>query len=167
MEGKMSQNQNTQKLPDPPRGLHAIPWRLPIWFYRLKLGWMFGHRALLLTHIGRVSGQPRQAMLEVVHYDKETNTHYVASGFGEQADWYKNISKTPKVSIQAAGKHIPVIAERLDIDETEKIFNDYHRRHPKALSGLAKLVGYEIPEEEADMLAFFRDQVPVIAFRPQ
>ena len=27
------------KFPDPPRGYKPIPWRLPIWFYRLGLGW--------------------------------------------------------------------------------------------------------------------------------
>ncbi len=162
----MTEKHPPPKLPDPPRGIKAILWRLPIWFYRLKLGWIFGHRALLLTHTGRVSGLPRQAMLEVVHYDRETNTHYVASGFGEQADWFKNIIKTPKVIIQAGGKQIPVIAERLTASEAEAIFRDYHRRHPKALRSLARLVGYQIPADEAQMLAFFQDQIPLIAFRP-
>ena len=95
----MSQEHTLQKIPDPPRG-----WRLPIWLYRLKLGRVLGHRALLLTHIGRVSGKPRRAVLEVVHYDKDANTHYVASGFGEGADWYKNLLHNPDVTIQAAGK---------------------------------------------------------------
>lgn len=163
----MTQKLSAPKLPDPPRGMKAILWRFPIWFYRLKLGWMFGHRALLLTHTGRISGLPRQAMLEVVHCDKESNTHFVASGFGEQADWYKNIIKTPEVIIQAAGKQIPVIAERLTIEDAEEVFRDYHRRHPKALRGLAGLIGYKIPDDEAEMLAFFRDQIPIIAFRPR
>ncbi len=154
-------------LPDPPRGLKAILWRLPIWLYRLKLGWMFGHRALLLTHIGRISGKPRQAMLEVVHYDKSTNSYYVASGFGEQADWFKNISKNPRVTIQAAGRKILVAAERLTVTEAEEIFRNYHLRHPKALRGLAKLIGYEIPEDEHKMLDFFKEQIPLIAFRPR
>ncbi len=162
----MTENKHTH-LPDPPRGFKAILWRLPIWLYRLKLGWMFGHRALLLTHIGRVSGKPRQAMLEVVHYDKSTNSYYVASGFGEQADWFKNIRKHPRVTIQAAGKQFPVVAERLTITEAEEIFRNYHLRHPKALRGLAKLIGYQIPEDENDMLAFFKEQIPLIAFRPR
>ena len=36
------------KIPDPPRGIKAIPWRLPIWIYRLHLGWLLGHRAFYL-----------------------------------------------------------------------------------------------------------------------
>ncbi len=163
----MSTNNSSKTLPDPPRGYRAILWRLPIWFYRLKLGWMFGHRMLLLTHSGRVSGKSRQAMLEVVHYDKGSNTHYVASGFGEQADWYKNIIKDPKVSIQAAGRKIPVVAEQLNTQEAAPIFSEYHRRHPKALRGLAKLVGYDIPDEDKEMLSFFQNRIPLIAFRPR
>ncbi len=163
----MSQEHTLQKIPDPPRGWRAIPWRLPIWLYRLKLGWVFGHRALLLTHIGRVSGKPRQAVLEVVHYDKNANTHYVASGFGEGADWYKNLLHNPNVTIQAAGKSIPVVAERLNPSDAEEIYQGYHRRHPKALRSLAKLIGYIIPEDEAEMLAFFRDHIPLVAFRPR
>ena len=84
-------------IPDPPKGLRAIPWRLPILFFHLRLGWIFGHRALLLTHIGRMSGLPRHAVLEVIQYEIDTNLHYVASGFGEKSDWYRNIKKTPEV----------------------------------------------------------------------
>ena len=107
------------KMPDPPRGIKAIPWRLPIWLYRLKLGWLLGHRFLLLTHAGRASGKPRTAMLEVVHFDPESNTHYVASGFGEKSQWYQNIMKTPNVTIQVGNKKFSAVAERLPVDEAE------------------------------------------------
>ena len=163
----MSQTQSPQLLPDPPRRMKAILWRLPIWFFRLKLGWMFGHRMLLLTHIGRISGKPRKAVLEVVDYDKDTNIHYVASGFGDQADWFKNISKSPQVTIQVANRQIPVIAEKLDKTAAEAVFKKYNAKNPKAMRTLAKLVGYSLPDSEDEMLAFFRDQIPIVSFRPR
>lgn len=153
------------KIPDPPRGIKAIPWRLPIWLYRLKLGGLMGHRALLLTHTGRISGQPRTAMLEVVHYDPETNTHYVASGFGEKSQWYQNIMKTPAVTIQVGNKHIPATAKRLPVNEALKIFEIYETKHPNAIKNLSKLVGYEIGDSEEEMQAF-RQSIPIIAFYP-
>ncbi|MFN2152092.1 MAG: nitroreductase family deazaflavin-dependent oxidoreductase [Anaerolineales bacterium] len=153
------------KMPEPPRGIKAIPWRLPIWLYRLKLGWLMGHRALLLTHTGRKSGQPRTAMLEVVHYDPETNTHYVASGFGEKSQWYQNIMKTPEVTIQVGNKKIPAVAERLTQVEAEKIFEIYERNHPYAIKNLSKLIGYQMGDREEDMQAF-RQAIPIIAFHP-
>jgi len=154
------------KIPDPPQGYKANLWRLPIWFYRLKLGWLLGHRMLLLTHVGRVSGKPRNAVLEVVHYDKESNTHYVASGFGEKSQWFRNIMKTPDVNIQVGNQKIPVTAKRLPIDEAEKIFEIYQQKHPNAIKNLSKLVGYEIGDSEEKLRAFKR-AIPIIAFYPQ
>jgi hypothetical protein len=37
--------------------------KLPLLLYRLGLGWIFGHRFLLLTHKGRRSGKVRQTVL--------------------------------------------------------------------------------------------------------
>lgn len=153
-------------IPNPPRGLKAIPWRLPIWMYRLKLGRFLGHRFLLLNHTGRKSGLPRQAVLEVVKFEKDSNTHIVASGFGEKADWYLNITHTPEVSIQVAGEEIFVKAERLASPVAANVFREYHRHHPKALQGLSKLIGYKVSNVEEEMLAFFSEHIPLIAFRP-
>jgi deazaflavin-dependent oxidoreductase (nitroreductase family) len=153
-------------IPDPPRGLKAIPWRLPIWLYRLHLGWLLGHRALLLTHTGRISGKARMAVLEVVKYDKDTNTHYVASGFGEKSDWYQNIIKNPNVTIQSAGQKVSVHAQRLPLDQSRKVFQEYTREHPNAIKNLAKLVGYKIDHTE-EGLQDFLDSIPLIAFCPK
>lgn len=154
------------KIPDPPQGIKAILWRLPIWLYRLKLGWLLGKRMLQLTHTGRVSGQPRKAVLEVIRYDEETNTPYVASGFGEKSQWFRNISKTPEVYIQIGRQRFPAIAARLPEDKAVKIFKAYHDRYPHAIKNLSKMVGYEIGDSEAEMLDFMR-LLPVVAFHPQ
>lgn len=154
-------------IPNPPRGLKAIPWRLPIWLYRAKLGRLLGHRFLLLNHTGRESGLPRQAVLEVVKFAQETSTHFVASGFGEKADWYLNIMASPEVTIQVAGNNFSVKADRLGIQEARSVFSEYHLRNPRALQGLSKLIGYKISDDEQEMLDFFSNEIPIIAFRPQ
>lgn len=46
-----------------PHGLARLLFRLPIWLFRLHLGWLAGHCFLLLTHSGRQSGLPRQTVL--------------------------------------------------------------------------------------------------------
>lgn len=33
-----------------------------------------------------------------------TNTYYVASGFGEKSDWFRNIQKTPKVNVRVPSR---------------------------------------------------------------
>ena len=151
---------------NPPRGLRAIPWRLPIWLYRLRLGWLLGNHFLLLTHIGRVSGLPRQAVLEVIRYDPEHDTYYVASGFGEKSNWFRNIIKTPEVTIQVGRRRIEAIAERLPVEEAERELVDYARRRPRAFRALTRLLGYHVEdlEEGARVMARW---IPIVAFRPR
>jgi deazaflavin-dependent oxidoreductase (nitroreductase family) len=152
--------------PKPPRGLSAIPWRLPIWLYRLKLGWLMGNRALLLTHIGRVSGIPRNAVLEVVRFDQEEKIYYVASGFGERADWYQNITKSPEVTIQVGRREIPCTAERLSLDEAAAELEDYAQRHPSAFKGLMRLLGYKVGDS-TESIRNLAELIPIIAFKPR
>ena len=66
----------------PPQGLSRFMWRMPIYLYKAHLGWLLGERFLLLTHTGRISGERRQAVLEIIRVDKTKPTYYVASGFG-------------------------------------------------------------------------------------
>ena len=154
------------KIPNPPRGARATLWRLPIWLYRLRLGPLLGHRALLLTHQGRISGKERQAMLEVIKYEEATNTHYVASGFGKKSDWYQNITKTPDVTIQVGNDKYPALAERLSSDKASEIFIEYTQDHPNAIRNLAKLVGYEIGNSQEELMDFL-ELIPVVVFHPK
>lgn len=55
--------------PQPPHGFKRMLLRAPIWFYRIRLGWILGKQFLLLMHTGRNNGLPRQTVLEVVNYD--------------------------------------------------------------------------------------------------
>ena len=151
---------------NPPRGLAAIPWRLPIYLYRLGLGGLLKERFLLLTHTGRKSGLPRQAVLEVVRHDPETKTWYVASGFGEKSQWFRNVMKTPKVAIQVGKRKFSALAERLPSNAAADILAAYAREHPTALRELSKLIGvsYEGTEESARNLA---RHIPIVAFREE
>ena len=38
-------------------------FKLPLVLYRLRLGWIFGHRFVMLTHVGRHSGKTRRTIL--------------------------------------------------------------------------------------------------------
>ena len=147
----------------PPRGWKAKIWRAPIWLYRLGLGGLFGKRFLLLNHIGRKSGQPRQAVLEIVAFDAQTDTYYVVSGFGEKAQWFQNVMKTPNVDIQVGYQKASAHAERLPIDDGEHILLDYSQNHPTALRELTKIINVPYdgtPESVSEMAKV----LPVIAF---
>jgi hypothetical protein len=70
--------------------------RAPTWVYKARAGALFGSRILMLEHIGRRSGAPRYAVLEVVDHPSH-DSYVVASGFGRKAQWFRNIQANPRV----------------------------------------------------------------------
>lgn len=106
--------------------------RAPIWIYKARAGALFGSRILMLEHIGRKSGTPRYAVLEVTDHPS-ADTYVVASGFGRKAQWFRNIQANPRVRVYA-GSHAPrrAAARILDQDEAERTLAAYRTRHPKA-----------------------------------
>ena len=57
-------------------------------------GWVFGQRVLMLEHTGRRSGQARFVCLEVVERPGPDRV-VIVSGFGERAEWYRNLLTDP------------------------------------------------------------------------
>jgi deazaflavin-dependent oxidoreductase (nitroreductase family) len=149
-----------------PHGLGRLAFRAPIWLYRLGLGWLLGNRFLLLTHTGRKSGLPRQTVLEVVRYDKATGEYFVASGFGEMSDWFRNVMAKHQVIVQSGLESgFDAVAERLSPEEAEQELLDYANRHPTAMRELARFMGYQLENNEADIRALGR-MIPILVLKP-
>jgi deazaflavin-dependent oxidoreductase (nitroreductase family) len=149
----------------PPRGLARLALRMPIWLYRLGLGWLLGGRVLLLTHIGRKSGLPRQAVIEVARHDPASDTYIIASGFGTQVDWLRNIEKNPNVLVQSGTRRLEAVAERLPIDVAADELHSYAVRYPRAFRILTKrLFGQEL-DGSAESCRRLASDVPVVALR--
>lgn len=162
----MSASDAVPRLPDPPRGWKAIPWRLPIWIYRLGLGGLLGRRFLLLHHIGRKTGQRRQNVLEVIRYDPQGPTFYVASGFGRRSHWFRNIVAHPAVEIQVGWRRYRAVAEVLDPEQAAEILQAYAQKHPIAFRELARLIGILVPQDE-EAFRLLAQAMPVVALRVQ
>lgn len=134
----------------PPHGLARLAFRLPIWLYRLHLGWILGERFLLLQHTGRKSGRLRETVLEIVRSDPDNGTYVIAAGFGEESDWFQNLLKTPQAKIQVARRKFKVRAERISIEDATREYRIYARQHPAALRGLSSLFGIHLSGTDAD-----------------
>lgn len=156
----------TASFPHPPRGLKALPWKLPILIYRSGLGWIMGTKFLLLEHIGRRTGQLRRAVLEVIDLDPVEGEYVVASGFGTRSQWFQNISQEPRVTIQVGSKRIDALASRLDPDQAGELLLRYAERHPGNLKALGALLGYEIDHSPEGIRAFGRE-LPLVRFEPR
>ena len=149
----------------PPAGLTRFLFRIPIHLYRLGLGWLFGSRLLLLNHIGRVSGKPRQTILEVA--ERDGDSYVVASGWGLTAAWYRNILHTPDVTIQVGRRTLAVRAVTLNEDEGADIFARYAVRHRTlAKYLLPRLMGFSVDGSEADFRETGR-HMPFVRFVPR
>lgn len=150
----------------PPSKVLRLGLRLPIWLYRMKLGWLLGNRFLMLTHTGRKSGQPRQTVIEVVKHDKENGVYYVVSGWGDKADWYQNIQKKPSVTIHVGRRTFQSQAYFVPLAKAIAVMEAYTREHPIAFKELSSLfLGKEMKasSEAAKQLA---EKMPMVAFHP-
>ncbi len=159
----MRANEGAQR----PRGLTRLLFRLPIWLYRLGLGWVLGQRFLLINHVGRKSGKRYQTVVEVARQDPDKGVYIVASGYGPRADWYRNLRHRPNVTIQVGRRTLDVRARFLSAEESGQEMVDYARRHPTAARNLIKLIGYEAPETPEGYRRLGREHIPFIAFLPR
>ena len=151
----------------PPRGFSRLLYRLPISLYRWHLGWLLGGRFLLLNHVGRKSGRPRQAVVEVAGYDKATDIYLVAAGFGPKSDWYRNVVKTPDVTIQVGRRRLAVTAVPLSPQESGQAMVDYAHRHPGAARTLARVLGFVVTGSDDEYRRLAEQHIPFVAFRPR
>lgn len=153
--------------PHPPSGLSRLLYRAPITLYKLGLGGVMGNRIALLNHIGRKSKQPRQTALEVVDYDKDSDTVTVVSAWGDKSDWYRNLLEQPNVTIQLGRRTIPVTAEPISPEEGGDAMVIYARRHPRAARELLSVVGYSVDGSEESYRRLGRESLRFVALRPR
>ena len=139
-------------------------YRAPVLMYRIGLGrLMFGQ--VMLTTVGRKSGQPRRAVVDLLKHDAATDTYYVVSAYGGGSDWYRNLEANPAVKVQARGRKFSARAATLPPDEAEEVLVDYWRRHRLYVRTMFRLIGLKAAtEEEARVTAA---EMRVVAIRPE
>lgn len=134
--------------------------------YRARLGWLLGSRFLLIHHIGRTTGLPRTVVVEVVDHDPVAGTWTVASGFGPQAQWYRNLLATPPVHIEVGRQRLAVTAQPLAAEDGGEAMVRYATDHPRTARRLAAFMGFDVDGSSADYRALGR-ATPFIRFVPR
>jgi deazaflavin-dependent oxidoreductase (nitroreductase family) len=161
-----SRGPNLGWLKSRPSDTLRLVFRLPIYLYRLNLGWLLGYRALLLIHQGRKSGLLRETVLEVIRYDPATKESVVLSGWGEKADWYRNIEATPALEVRTGGERYVPEQRFLAPEENHAVLADYRQRHPLAFRIFARVFGYPLGGTEA-MRRQLASSLRLVAFCPR
>jgi deazaflavin-dependent oxidoreductase (nitroreductase family) len=135
--------------------------RLPLVLYRLGLGRLLGHRFLVVVHRGRRSGRLYQTVLEVVRWDPSRREAVVASGWGEQANWYRNLRAAPATEVWLSGKRFVPEERFLDLDERVELLRGYQGKHPWAARAIGPLLGLGAGEEA---LVAAAKRLPMVSF---
>jgi deazaflavin-dependent oxidoreductase (nitroreductase family) len=130
----------------------------------MRLGWMFGSRLLMLEHRGRSSGRRRYVVLEVV--DRPAHESWVVvAGFGERAQWLRNVRVDPRVRVWLGARGAaPALARELSGDERKAALGSYAAHHPRAWGRLRPVLeetlGVPIDAEGTNLPMVLLERVP-------
>jgi deazaflavin-dependent oxidoreductase (nitroreductase family) len=128
----------SSRIADAAAGLLRTRWlvRAPVWLYRARLGILLGPRFLMLEHTGRRSGTRRYVVLEVVEH-RSPRTYLVVSGFGDRAQWFRNIHASPQVRVYTLSRRpAPATARIFPQEEAAAALTAYSARHPRVWAGI-------------------------------
>ena len=87
------------------------------------------------------------------------------SGWGEKADWYRNITASPALEVQTGGEHYVPQQWFLAPRENHAVIFEYARSHPLAFQFFARVFGYPLGGTEAERREF-ASSLHLVAFRP-
>lgn len=156
----------------PPRGLLRLFFRSPILVYRLGLGGIglggLTGKRIMLTTVGRKSGKPRRAVVDVMRHDAATGTYYVISAWGERSDWYRNLLANPSLRAQVGWRSFAAKATVLSESHAGQMMIEYARRHPTYTRAIMRLLGFKGgSSDDEEAMRTLGPQMRVVAIQPE
>ncbi len=151
----------------PPKGLLRLGFRLPVYLYHLKLGWLLGKRFVLINHVGRKTGLPHQAVVEVLERDEATGSVTVVAGYGQQTQWYQNLLAHPDTTIQIGAHTFRVTSDFFTPEDGEEIIVRYLDRYGKLTGQLFSMLGYSWDGTEGGARQIANDSLRFVRFVPE
>ena len=139
--------------------------RVPIVLYRLRLGWLLGHRFLVLTHLGRRTGAVHRTVLEVVRWDASNHEAVVITPWPEHADWYRNIRATPAAEIWIGRARFRPEQRTLPKAEVADALDSYARKGGAESRAMERLFGWRRDSSPGDRERLLAG-LAAVAFRP-
>jgi deazaflavin-dependent oxidoreductase (nitroreductase family) len=109
----------------------------------------------------------RHVVVEAVDHDRATDTHCIASGFGEKSDWFQNTQKNPETAVHVGRRHFATLAKHLSADEGEKHLAICAQEHPFAFSELSGLMLGERLDPTPNNARHLADKIPMVALGPK
>lgn len=104
--------------------------KAPAALFDLRLGWLLGHRFMLLTHRGRRSGRVYRTCIEVLQYEHASGACLVLSGWGTDSDWFGNVAASPALKVQVGSRSFVPAHSLVTGAEAAAAFERFRRSHP-------------------------------------
>jgi deazaflavin-dependent oxidoreductase (nitroreductase family) len=111
--------------------------------YAIGLGPIVGKIILLLTTIGRKSGQKRITPLQ---YEEIDGKYYLGSARGTKSDWYRNIEADNQVEVRVKNRRFKGLAEPVtEVARMADFLEIRLQRHP-VMVGLMMQKAHGLPK---------------------
>jgi deazaflavin-dependent oxidoreductase (nitroreductase family) len=140
-------------------------FKLPVFLYRLHLGWLLGKRFLQITHVGRHSGKVRRTVLAVLRFDEKTKEIYAVSAW-KGSDWYYNIQTTPALQVETGFVHYAPVQRTLSPEEITTTFMAYRKKPPIFSRMICRIPGWKWDSTYEEFLELART-LHGVAFGPK
>ncbi len=158
-----------EQQPAPPGGILRWLLGLPRLLYRAHLGFILGHRFLVLVHAGRRSGRRYETPLEVVHYDPGTREAVVAAGWGRKTQWLYNVEAGLSREVRIGRDRYVPEYRILGLEEASDVLRRYEQHSglpkPAVRAVLGRLLGWRY-DGSPDARRRAVEQLPLIGLRP-
>jgi deazaflavin-dependent oxidoreductase (nitroreductase family) len=148
-----------------PGRLALAVFRMPLRLYRRGWGWALGRTFLLLTHVGRKTGQPHDTVAMVLADDHDTGEVVICSGWGPGADWVLNVRAGPAREVRVGRDRYAPTHRFLTEDEAVAVGVRFRQEHPWRLRLLSSVLGWGDLTGDAALRDFVRSH-PFVALRP-
>jgi deazaflavin-dependent oxidoreductase (nitroreductase family) len=139
--------------------------KLPLLLYRTGLGWVLGHRFMLLVHVGRRRGKTRQTVLAVLSFDPKTRQIKAISAWSA-SDWYKNILRLPALQVETGFTRYVPVHHSLSPEEIAALLEEYCRKHPIFSRIVCRIPGWKWDSSHEEFLELAKS-LRGVAFEPK
>jgi deazaflavin-dependent oxidoreductase (nitroreductase family) len=130
-------------------------FKLPVFLYRLRLGWLLGKRFMQITHVGRHSGKVRRTILAVLRFDEKTKEIYAVSAW-KGSDWYYNIQYSPALQVEIGFICYAPLQRTLSPEEITTAFVEYRKSHPIFSRIICRIPGWKWDSTSEEFLELAR-----------
>ncbi|MCE9647426.1 MAG: nitroreductase family deazaflavin-dependent oxidoreductase [Chloroflexi bacterium] len=134
-----------------PGPLLRLFFRIPVWLEKIGLGgWerLIGAQWMLITTAGRKTGRPRHVMVDIMAYDRVTDTYYIEAAYGVHADWYRNIQSQPVIEASVGRRKFRARANIFAAENAGEMLVRFYRQKPAYTRSVMAFAGMKFSNED-------------------